>query len=137
MMFDMKQTTLKVMGSALVGFTLFGLSASVHAAEPTRAVLLTPIQGSFSKTAPADVKLLVTEGQAKGCIIQGTAYLNKKRLRYEYQLAPVNCIKNGQKIDVGQVVRGQHNIKGTMANSGMGRDYLSSNKGVTVTLADY
>ncbi|MDX1352264.1 MAG: hypothetical protein R3254_04575, partial [Thiomicrorhabdus sp.] len=75
-------------------------------------------------------------GKAKGCKAHGTAHLNHQRLRYEFKLQPIVCIKQGQAIPVGTVVRGQHNIEGTMANSGLGRDYLVSNKGVTVTLTD-
>lgn len=119
--------------SSFLTLTL-GLSFSVHA-ESTRAVLITPVQGAIPASNPQTVKFEIVQGPAKGCTAQGTAFLNPKRLRYEYDLMPINCIKHGQKIRVGQVVRGQHNIKGTMANSGMGRDYLISNKGVTVTLA--
>jgi len=106
-----------------------------YAAEQTRAVLLTPIKGQPTQAKPYPVKLMIINGQAKGCEAVGKAHLNVQRLRYEYQLQPVICIKQGKAISVGTVVRGQHNIKGTMANSGMGRDYLISNKGVTVTLA--
>lgn len=112
----------------------FGFSFPAYG-EATRAVLLTPVKGAIPVSTPQPVKLEIVQGPAKGCTAEGTAFLNQKRLRYEYDLMPVNCIKNGQRIRVGQVVRGQHNIKGTMANSGMGRDYLISNKGVTVTLA--
>ncbi|MDX1347955.1 MAG: hypothetical protein R3189_06880 [Thiomicrorhabdus chilensis] len=119
--------------SGLLALT-FSLSFPAYA-EPTRAILLTPVQGAIPASNPQTVKLEIVQGEAKGCTAQGTAFLNPKRLRYEYDLMPINCVKNGQRIPVGQVVRGQHNIKGTMANSGMGRDYLISNKGVTVTLA--
>lgn len=119
----------------LIGISLFGLSLSTFASEQNnRAILLTAIEGSYTVANPKPVKLLITTGAAKGCLAEGNAYLNKKRLRYEFNLAPINCIKNGQKISVGNIVRGQHNIKGTMANSGMGRDYLVSNKGVIVSL---
>ena len=129
-MFIKRTMTLK-----LIGISLFGLSLTSHASEQTnRAILLTSIEGSYTVANPKPVKLLITTGAAKDCIAEGNAYLNKKRLRYEFNLAPINCIKNGQIIPVGNIVRGQHNIKGTMANSGMGRDYLVSNKGVTVSL---
>ena len=118
--------------------TLGFASFSAHAApnSPTRAILLNAIQGDINQAHPQTVNLLITEGQAKGCQVQGYAFLNKQRKRYEYKLAPINCVKNGQPIKVGQVVRGQHNIKGTMANSGMGRTFFVTNKGVTVTLAN-
>ncbi|WP_237261757.1 hypothetical protein [Thiomicrorhabdus immobilis] len=131
-MFSMNKPTVK-----LIAISLFGIALSSHAAEQvTRAILLNSIQGPISQTSSTPVKLLITQGNAKGCVAQGVAFLNPKRLRYEFNLEPVNCVKNGHKIPVGTVVRGQHNIKGTMANSGMGRKYLISNKGVTVTLAE-
>jgi len=106
-----------------------------QASEPTRAVLLNNIQGDINQANPHAVNLLITQGQAKGCKANGTAFLNKQRMRYEFTLAPITCVKNGQNIPVGTVVRGQHNIKGTMANSGMGRNFFSSNKGVAVSLS--
>jgi len=112
------------------------LSTHSFAAEQTRAILLTPVQGQPTQANPYPVNLMIVNGQAKGCKAHGTAHLNNQRLRYEYNLQPVNCIKQGHVIPVGTVVRGQHNIKGTMANSGLGRDYLITNKGVTVTLTD-
>ncbi|MDG6774356.1 hypothetical protein QCB45_08425 [Thiomicrorhabdus sp. ZW0627] len=107
-----------------------------YADQATRAVLLNPVVGEISPSNPQKVSLMVTEGQAEGCIFEADAFLNQRRLRYEYNLTSTECVKNGQTIPVGHVVRGQHNIKGTMANSGMGRDYLITNKGVSVTL-DY
>jgi hypothetical protein len=104
--------------------------------DSTRAILLTPIMGEVSPQQPQKVRLEITQGAAKGCQVEGTAHLNKRRMRYEFNLNPAHCVKNGKTIPVGHVVRGQHNIKGTMANSGMGRDYLVSRKGVEVTLAD-
>ncbi|MEA3405846.1 MAG: hypothetical protein U9R28_08920 [Pseudomonadota bacterium] len=117
--------------SVIAGFMV----TTSQASEPTRAVLLNSIQGAINQTQPQPVKLLITQGQAKGCKASGTAFLNKQRMRYEFTLAPINCIKNGQKIPVGTIVRGQHNIKGTMANSGMGRKFFISNKGVAVSLS--
>ncbi|MDG6778637.1 hypothetical protein QCB44_07960 [Thiomicrorhabdus sp. zzn3] len=117
------------------------LPINAHAGEetlsgsPVRAILLTPVVGQPTPASPQPVRFEIIQGQAKGCLAYGNAYLNNQRKRYEYKLKPVNCVKNGQTVTVGQVVRGQHNIKGTMANSGMGRSYLISNKGVTVTLA--
>lgn len=111
-------------------------SVQAQTDQTHRAVLLNAIYGKVSQSDPQKVRLLITQGPAKGCIVRGSAYLNPRRLRYEYDLKPVKCIKNGHSIVVGTVVRGQHNIKGTMANSGMGRDYLISNKGVTVTLSN-
>ena len=119
-----------------LGFTSLASQAAPNTQPPTRAILLNPIQGDINQAEPQAVNLLITEGQAKGCKAEGSAYLNKQRKRYEYNLAPIHCIKNGQVIPVGQVVRGQHNIKGTMANSGMGRTFFVTNKGVTVTLTN-
>ncbi|WP_321325828.1 hypothetical protein [Thiomicrorhabdus sp.] len=116
--------------------TLASFSTNSSAAEQTRAILMTQIQGQPTQSNPYPVELKIVQGPAKGCKVYGTAHLNAKRLRYEYKLQPVNCIKNGHAVSVGTVVRGQHNIKGTMANSGLGRDYLVSNKGVTVTLSN-
>ena len=128
----------RTMALKIIGISLFGVSLTSHAAEQNNhAILLTTIEGSYTPANPKPIKLLITTGSAKGCIAKGNAYLNKKRLRYEFNLVPINCIKNGQKISVGNIVRGQHNIKGTMANSGMGRDYLVSNKGVTVSLTHH
>jgi len=122
---------------AISCMTLLSFTHNSSAAEPiTRAILMTPIQGQPTQDNPSPVELIITTGEAKGCKAQGTAYLNHQRLRYEFKLQPIHCIKHGQVISVGTVVRGQHNIKGTMANSGLGRDYLASNKGVTVTLAN-
>lgn len=106
--------------------------ASVSQAEPAvnRAILLNNLIGE----QPQTIRLLIVEGPAQGCQAQGRAVLNKKRLRYEYNLEPIVCAPQGLPIHVGQVVRGQHNILGTMANSGMGRKVFSTNKGVTVTL---
>jgi hypothetical protein len=103
---------------------------------PTRAVLLTSVQGHISQQTPQAVRFEIVQGPAAGCIAKGHAFLNDKRMRYEYALEPVNCIKDGHEVHVGSVVRGQHLIKGTMANSGMGRSTLITNKGVTVTLTD-
>ena len=128
--------TIKIVNLIVGSLLLLGIHSVSYAEEQTyRAILLNSIQGAHSQAQPADVKLLITSGEAKGCTVQGQAYLNRKRLRYEFNLAPIECIKDGQKIRVGQIVRGQHNIKGTMANSGMGRNYLVTNKGVAVTLA--
>ncbi len=110
------------------------LNASSNASNSTQAILLNALQGSVTLTQPQPIRLLIISGPAEGCIAEGSAVLNPIRLRYEFTLQPINCVKNGQQILVGQVVRGQHNIKGTMANAGMGRSYLISNKGVTVTL---
>ncbi|MGM0541538.1 MAG: hypothetical protein ACQEQR_03760 [Pseudomonadota bacterium] len=126
---------LRTVSLTLLGFALFSTTLSSQASEETRAKLLNSIYGEITKDQPQAVKLLIVKGPAKGCVVEGTAFLNFKRLRYEFNLAPINCIKNGEKINVGTVVRGQHNVEGTMANSGMGRSYLISNKGVTVTLA--
>ena len=119
---------------SLLSISLLSTSLISHANErlPTRAILLNAVQGA----EPQPVKLLVIQGEAKGCVIEGTASYNKKRYCHEYDLGTVHCEINGHKIPVGHVVRGQHNIKGTLANSGMGRDYLITNKGVTVTLAN-
>ncbi|WP_373019589.1 hypothetical protein [Thiomicrorhabdus sp.] len=118
---------------SVINLTLLTLILPAYAGEPpTRAILLNAVQGD----KPQKVSMRVTQGQAKGCILEANAFLNKQRLRYEYDLSSSQCVKDGQVIPVGRVVRGQHNIKGTMANSGMGRDYLISNKGVNVTL-DY
>ena len=106
----------------------------LNASNSTQAVLLNALQGSVTLTQPQPIRLLIISGPAEGCIAEGSAVLNPIRLRYEFTLQPINCVKNGQQILVGQVVRGQHNINGTMANAGMGRSYLISNKGVTVTL---
>ena len=120
------------LATSILFLALSSITLTCHATdEINRAILLNPIIGDQAQT----VKLLITEGSAKDCQAQGIVTLNKKRLRYEFALEPINCIKNGQSIKVGQVVRGQHNILGTMANSGMGRKFLVSNKGVTVTLA--
>ncbi len=127
---------LRTVSLNLLSIALFSTALSSHASEETtRAILLNSINGEITQTQPQPVKLLIVKGPAKGCLAEGTAFLNFTRLRYEFNLAPINCVKNGKKIVVGTVVRGQHNIKGTMANSGMGRSYLISNKGVTVTLA--
>ncbi len=126
---------LRILSLNLLSIALFSTALSSHAQDTTRAMLLNPIQGEVTQTQPQPIKLMIVAGQAKGCTAEGTAVINPKRLRYEFELAPINCIKNGERIAVGQVVRGQHNIKGTMANSGMGRKYLISNQGVTVTLA--
>lgn len=124
----------------LIPFTplLLGLlfSAIVHAAEPHRAVLLNSVQGHISPQNPQAVRFEITQGPAAGCTAHGHAFLNPKRLRYEYTLAPVHCTKNGRQVPVGSVVRGQHMVKGTMANSGMGRSVLITNKGVSVSLTD-
>lgn len=130
----LKRLTLSLSFSFLaLGF----LATPTHALElETRAELLNAVQGDINQSSPQPVRLIITQGPATGCEVTGTAFLNKQRQRYEYTLNPTNCIKNGQPIHVGTVVRGQHNIKGTMANSGMGRDYFVTNKGVTVTLTD-
>ena len=121
---------------SLTAITLLSSATLSYAEETqTRAILLNPVIGAIPASQPQAVKLLIVSGEAKGCIATGGAYLSSERQRHEFILNPINCIKNGKKINVGQVVRGQHNIKGTMANSGMGRSYLVSNKGVTVTLA--
>ncbi|WP_178862887.1 hypothetical protein [Thiomicrorhabdus cannonii] len=110
--------------------------ADQNDAVATRAVLLNSVQGHISPQNPQAVRFEIVEGAAAGCIANGHAFLNPKRLRYEYTLEPVNCIKDGREVHVGSVVRGQHMVKGTMANSGIGRAYLITNKGVTVTLTD-
>ena len=122
--------------------TLGAVTSPAQASEQTtqsinRAVLLNSIQGDINQSNPQPVHLLITQGQAKGCKANGLAFLNKKRKRYEFKLAPIHCIKNGHPIPVGNIVRGQHNIKGTMANSGMGRAYFVTNKGVTVSLSEF
>jgi len=137
-MFCKPTTVCKITAVLISSFTLTSLLSTAHAAEDqTRAVLLNSVQGNHSQDTPIPVSLLITQGKAKGCIAKGKAYLNKQRLRYEYQLEPIHCIKDGQPVEVGQVVRGQHNIMGTMANSGMGRNYLISNKGVSVSLTHH
>lgn len=103
--------------------------------DSVNAKLLNPVSGNVSPDHPQPVKLLITNGPAKGCVLSATAVLNRKRLRYEYHLPNPQCQIDGQMVKVGHVVRGQHQIKGTMANSGMGRDYLLSKKGLEVTLA--
>lgn len=119
---------------SLTAITLLSSATLSYAEETqTRAILLNSVIGAIPASQPQAVKLLIVSGEAKGCIATGGAYLSSQR--HEFILNPINCIKNGKKINVGQVVRGQHNIKGTMANSGMERSYLVSNKGVTVTLA--
>ena len=110
-MFCIPTQACKLTAVLLSSFTLIGLATSAHAAEDkTRAVLLNAVQGPHSQDAPLPVSLLITQGKAKGCIAKGTAYLNKQRLRYEYQLEPIHCVKDGQPVKVGQVVRGQHTI---------------------------
>lgn len=100
-----------------------------------RAVLLNAVYGEVPISQPQSVRLKVISGPAKGCVLQASAYLNKPHRRYEFHVPNNVCEVNQQVIEVGQVVRGQHAIKGAMANSGMGRDYLIANKGLTVTLA--
>ncbi len=118
----------------LLSISLLSTPLISHANEPlpTRAILLNAVYGT--ETQP--VKLLVIQGEAKGCVIEGTASYNKSRFCHEYDLGTIHCEKDGHNIPVGNVVRGQLNITGTLANSGMGRDYLITNKGVTVTLAN-
>ncbi|MDX1795531.1 MAG: hypothetical protein R3219_02295 [Hydrogenovibrio sp.] len=127
-----KTASMPYQGLIFICLSLLGLTAS-QAAE-TRAILLNPVMGDIPQSAPKPVRLKVLNGEAKGCIIQGNAFLNKKRFRYEYQLHPASCVKNGRIISVGQVVRGQHHLVGTMANSGLGRDYYLSKKGLKVSL---
>lgn len=127
---------LRTISLTLLSIALFSAAlSSLATEETTRAILLNSINGKITQAQPQPVKLLIVKGPATGCLAEGSAFLNTKRLRHEFNLAPINCVINGKKIVVGTVVRGQHNIKGTMANSGMGRSYLISNKGVTVTLA--
>lgn len=114
---------------------LLGYAGNSFSDETVRAMLLTPVSGEISSSQPQPVQLKVLTGEAKGCVLNGSAVLNRKRLRYEYDLPNNLCEIAGRNIQVGHIVRGQHNIKGTMANSGMGRDYLLSKKGLEVNLS--
>lgn len=116
-------------------FSLFGVGFSVQAAD-TEAIFLNGLYGEATQQNPLPVKLKVISGKAKGCIIEGKAILNKNHRRYEYSLQTPQCFHQGEAVPVGTVLRGQHNIPGTMANSGMGRGYWFSNKGLIVTLSD-
>lgn len=115
--------------------SMLGLPVAVEA-EETRAIFLNGLYGDATSQNPLSVKLEVINGKAKGCIIEGTAVLNKRHRRYEYTLQTPQCQYEGQTVPVGTLVRGQHNIPGTMANSGMGRGYWFSNKGLIVTLSE-
>lgn len=124
----------KQLGIGMV-VSMLGLPGAVQA-EETRAIFLNGLYGDATPQNPLPVKLEVINGKAKGCIIEGEAVLNKRHRRYEYTLQPPQCVHQGQKVAVGTLVRGQHNIPGTMANSGMGRGYWFSNKGLIVTLSE-
>lgn len=121
----------------LAGLILLSLPFAASSEPlPVRAIMLNALYGDIPRHQPQPVQLKVIEGQAKGCLIKGTAYLNKPRRRYEYTLTPPHCRSAGQNVPIGLVVRGQHNIIGTMANSGMGRPTSFSNKGLIVTLSE-
>ncbi|QCU90967.1 hypothetical protein [Thiomicrorhabdus sediminis] len=124
----------------LVGFGLLFNPAVSYAqndskAVNARAILLNPVIGKIHPDQPKTVNFRVLTGPAKNCILSAKAHLDPHRLRHIYQLSNNICQIDGQNILLGGVVRGQHNIVGTMANSGMGRRYLISNKGVEVTLS--
>jgi hypothetical protein len=125
---------IKQLGYGLV-FGVLGMPGLAQADE-TKAIFLNGLYGDATPQNPLPVKLEVINGKAKGCIIEGQAVLNKRHRRYEYTLQPPQCVHQGQKVAVGTLVRGQHNIPGTMANSGMGRGYWFSNKGLIVTLSE-
>lgn len=125
---------MKQIGYGVV-FSLLGGWVSVQASD-TEAIFLNGLYGEATQQNPLPVRLKVISGKAKGCIIEGQAVLNKNHRRYEYTLQTPQCFHQGEAVPVGTVVRGQHNIPGTMANSGMGRGYWFSNKGLIVTLSD-
>jgi len=118
-----------------VVFSFFGGVLSAQASD-TEVIFMTGLYGEATKSNPLPVQLKVISGKAKGCIIEGQAVLNKQHRRYEYTLKTPQCFHQGEAIPVGTVLRGQHNIPGTMANSGMGRGYWFSNKGLIVTLSE-
>ena len=126
--------SIKQIGYVLV-LGVLGAGGSAQASG-VEAIFLNGLYGNATPENPSPVKLKVISGKAKGCIIQGKAILNKSHRRYEYTLETPHCFYQGKAVPVGTVVRGQHNIQGTMANSGMGRGYWFSNKGLIVTLSD-
>lgn len=126
------------MGIKQIGYgVMLGLMSGIFSvqASETEAIFMNGLYGEATQHKPLPVKLKVISGKAKGCIIQGKAVLNKQHRRYEYSLQTPHCLYQGKEVPVGTVVRGQHNIPGTMANSGMGRGYWFSNKGLIVTLS--